>query len=296
MPPLGKHPHAGLCTATILLRGDSIKHWDNIRDIEETAKSGGVLCLHSAGGIVHSEEAHDEDKDESSFTHILYVWFDPGIHRSQLMFPRIEIFEPCQLPMIQERDMRIRLFMGSYMGRTSPVSTYDADILVLDCHLPPGEEEHVILIPSRMDAAIVFIPRFGGSGYFGGSRTPISELETGMLSATGNFMSVRSASSLSLHFFLLAGKSFSLEERTFLLTGHSGAVLATSEEKARSLMEDFERDPDNFGNFFDEEAWHKKNEELDMSYPEESSPPSLTDIPDFPDPGGRLNVTYDDSE
>ena len=78
MPPLGKHPHAGLCTATILLQGDSIKYWDNIRDIEETAKSGGVVCLHSAGGIVHSEEAHHEDKDESSFTHILYVWFDPG--------------------------------------------------------------------------------------------------------------------------------------------------------------------------------------------------------------------------
>lgn len=125
MPPFGKHPHAGLLSLTLLLRGDCVKPWDNIRGASAILRPGGMYAVDSATGIVHSEDRviHNAD-DTGTATHALFIWLDPGIFIREHLPPRLaaaRVFLPSEIPEVKEQGgMKVRVLLGRYLYRTSP--------------------------------------------------------------------------------------------------------------------------------------------------------------------------------
>jgi redox-sensitive bicupin YhaK (pirin superfamily) len=174
MPPFGKHPHAGLLSITLLLRGDYVKPWDNIRGHSATLRPRGMYVVNSGSGIVHSEDNVEHNAhDTGSATHAIFIWLDPGIMRAD--YPDIvasaRVFLPTEIPVVEEQGaMTIRVLLGAYRGgnvaRTSPFGHLASDVQLIEVELRPAacSTQHVIHIPNHHTLAFLFIPRFGGSG------------------------------------------------------------------------------------------------------------------------------------
>jgi len=124
MPPFGKHPHAGLLSLTLLLRGDHVKPWDNIWGESLTLRPGGMYVVDSGTGIVHSEDlVVTNPKDTAKATHAIFMWLDPGIfvRRHAPTVASAHVYLPAQLPEVKEQGgMTVRVLLGHYLGRTSP--------------------------------------------------------------------------------------------------------------------------------------------------------------------------------
>jgi len=124
MPPFNKHPHAGLLSLTLLLRGDYVQPWDNICGESATLYPDGIYVVDSASGIVHSEDKVVRNPaDTSPATHAIFMWLDPGVfirdERSLLASARV--FLPAQIPAVKEQGgMTVRVLLGRYLEYTSP--------------------------------------------------------------------------------------------------------------------------------------------------------------------------------
>jgi redox-sensitive bicupin YhaK (pirin superfamily) len=125
MPPFGKHPHAGLLSLTLLLRGDCVRPWDNIRGDSALLRPGGMYVVDSATGIVHSEDRVVRNPgDTGTATHALFIWLDPGIFIREHLAPRLassRVYLPTEIPEVREQGgMHVRVLLGRYLGRTAP--------------------------------------------------------------------------------------------------------------------------------------------------------------------------------
>lgn len=140
MPPFGKHPHAGLLSLTLLLRGDCVRPWDNIRGESATLRPGGMYVVDSAAGIVHSEDlvVHNPE-DTGTATHALFIWLDPGIFIREHLPPRLavsRVFLPTEIPEVKEQGgMEVRVLLGRYLHRTSPFSHIHRFVLPACLHV-----------------------------------------------------------------------------------------------------------------------------------------------------------------
>ena len=122
MPPFGKHPHAGLLSLTLLLRGDCVQPWDNIHGECATLHPGGMYVVDSAAGVVHSEDRVIANPDDSgAATHAIFLWLDPGIFLERpSTLATSDVFLPAEIPAVTEQGgLTVRVLLGRYLGRTS---------------------------------------------------------------------------------------------------------------------------------------------------------------------------------
>src|SRR5688500_19425908 len=141
------HPHIGLATVTYLFEGE-ILHRDSLGTVQPI-RPGDVNWMTAGRGIVHSERTPPELRVRPSPIFGIQAWVGlPAQHEEAE--PAFLHAGADELPVLQERDARIRLIAGSLYGARSPVPTL-CDLFYADAVLEAGAR--ITLLPEHEERA-----------------------------------------------------------------------------------------------------------------------------------------------
>ena len=141
MPPgtgfdVRPHPHIGLATLTYLYEGDQM-HRDSM-GVVATILPGDVNLMIAGKGVVHSERSTAEGREHGITLHGLQYWLALPAERQEDE-PSFQHADATELPIIEAEGSKVRLVLGAWGGRSSPV-TFPSRALLLDVELTPGAE------------------------------------------------------------------------------------------------------------------------------------------------------------
>ena len=122
------HPHIGLATVTYLFEGE-ILHRDSLGTVQ-AIRPGDVNWMTAGAGIAHSERTPPELRAAGSRISGIQTWV--GLPAAdEEMAPSFLHVPGRDLPVLEERGVRIRLILGDWEGESSPVplrsATFYAD-------------------------------------------------------------------------------------------------------------------------------------------------------------------------
>ena len=113
------HPHIGLATVTYVFAGE-IVHRDSI-GIEQVIRPGEVNWMTAGRGITHSER-FERARREGGPMHAIQSWVAlPKTHEEAA--PHFAHHAGNDLPLEEERGVRLRLLAGEYFGMRAKVET-----------------------------------------------------------------------------------------------------------------------------------------------------------------------------
>lgn len=130
------HPHIGLATLTYLFRGN-IEHRDSL-GTRQIISPGAVNWMTAGRGIVHSERSPQAARTREDWLFGLQTWIalpraleeiDPGFIHTQASV----------LPALDDAGVSLRVIVGEFGGRRSPVETYSETVYV-DARLDAGAQ------------------------------------------------------------------------------------------------------------------------------------------------------------
>ncbi|HZS66053.1 MAG TPA: pirin family protein [Burkholderiales bacterium] len=128
------HPHIGLATVTYLFEGE-ILHRDSLGTVQPI-RAGDVNWMTAGRGIAHSERTPPELRASGARLAGIQLWVGLPA-RDEETAPRFEHTPAARLPVLEERDVRIRLILGEWRGARSPVATL-SPMLYADATLGAG--------------------------------------------------------------------------------------------------------------------------------------------------------------
>jgi redox-sensitive bicupin YhaK (pirin superfamily) len=141
------HPHIGLATVTYLFEGE-ILHRDSLGTVQPI-RPGDVNWMTAGRGIVHSERTPPELRGRPSSVFGIQAWVGlPAEHEEAA--PAFLHVGAGDLPVLQERDARIRLIAGSLYGARSPVPMLSG-MFYADAVLEAGAR--ITLLPEHEERA-----------------------------------------------------------------------------------------------------------------------------------------------
>ena len=112
------HPHIGLATVTYLFEGE-IVHRDSLGTVQPI-RPGDVNWMTAGSGIVHSERTPPELRAAGSRVHGIQIWV--GLPAAdEEMAPSFVHVAGKDLPVLDERGVRLRVILGEWEGESSPV-------------------------------------------------------------------------------------------------------------------------------------------------------------------------------
>jgi len=118
LPP---HPHAGFEVVTYLLDGEFF-HRDS-KGHNQMAKGGDVNWMTSGEGIIHSEGPSENILKDGGIVHLLQLWINLPADKKQLA-STFRHYAGETFPVIENEKAWIKVVIGDYEGKTSPVSTH----------------------------------------------------------------------------------------------------------------------------------------------------------------------------
>ncbi len=140
------HPHIGLATVTYLFEG-AIMHRDSL-GTEQRIEPGAINWMTAGSGIVHSERTPEDLLGRKRRTHGLQLW--AALPREHEEAPAAFSHTPAdRIPEVQLDGARVRVLVGTALGRTSPVPTF-AETLYLDVHLEAGAAIELDRLPDEV--------------------------------------------------------------------------------------------------------------------------------------------------
>jgi len=128
------HPHIGLATVTYLFAGE-ILHRDSLGSVQPI-RPGDVNWMTAGRGIVHSERTPAEQRANGSRVSGIQLWVGLPA-KDEETEARFEHTPAAHLPVMQERDARMRVILGEWRGARSPVVTL-SPMLYADVALDAG--------------------------------------------------------------------------------------------------------------------------------------------------------------
>lgn len=132
------HPHIGLATVTYLFDGGQT-HRDTIGSVQEI-RPGDVNWMTAGRGIAHSERTGAELRAGGHRMHGIQSWV--GLpENDEEAAPHFQNFPADQLPERIEKDVALRMIVGTGFGLTSPVKTF-SPILYADARFEAGGSLH----------------------------------------------------------------------------------------------------------------------------------------------------------
>lgn len=117
IPP---HPHAGFEVMTFLMDGEFF-HRDS-KGHEVIAKGGDVNWMTSGNGIVHSEGPSESFLETGGKLQLLQIWINLPADKKTLP-ASFHHYDGKDLPVINSESGQLKVVLGEYEGRTSPVIT-----------------------------------------------------------------------------------------------------------------------------------------------------------------------------
>ena len=152
-----RHPHTGLATVSWLFEG-TIDHIDSAGNWA-TVRPGWVNLMNAGRGITHSEYS----SKDTTILHGLQLWYAlPDEHR--FSDPGLSSYQP---PVIEGDGYQAKVFLGSLLGSTSPVTTY-IPLTGAEFHIEPGRSVE-IEVPADHEHGLV---RVTGAVYLDGVEVP----------------------------------------------------------------------------------------------------------------------------
>ena len=120
------HPHIGLATVTYLLEGE-IMHRDSVGS-EQPIRPAEVNWMIAGRGITHSER-FEQARAEGGAMHGLQAWVAlPS--ESEETDPSFLHYGAQQLPVLQERGLKVRIIAGRAFGQEAQVRTHSPTFYV----------------------------------------------------------------------------------------------------------------------------------------------------------------------
>ncbi len=177
------HPHRGIETITYVLNG-SVEHGDSLGNTGELG-AGDVQWMTAGSGIMHQEMPKGNHQGQM---HGFQLWANlPS--SLKMTAPRYQDIKGADLPEIVDDDgTRIKIIIGDFYGKQSPVDGIAAEPQYLDVFVPANTRKTLPIDTYRKAFAYVF----EGSGDFVNASTP-----TGVLvekSVAGEEINVRDMS------------------------------------------------------------------------------------------------------
>jgi redox-sensitive bicupin YhaK (pirin superfamily) len=128
------HPHIGLATVTYLFEGE-ILHRDSLGTVQPI-RPGDVNWMTAGRGIVHSERTPPALRAAGPRVHGIQTWV--GLPAAdEEMAPSFVHVPGRDLPVLDERGVRLRVILGEWEGESSPVPLRSATFYV-DAKLDAG--------------------------------------------------------------------------------------------------------------------------------------------------------------
>ena len=157
------HPHRGIETITYVLNG-SVEHGDSLGNVGEL-ESGDVQWMTAGSGILHQEMPKGNSLGQM---HGFQLWANlPSALK--MTTPRYQDIKGNDLPEITDNDgTRVKIIIGEFWGKKSPVDGIAADPQYLDIYIPPGIRKTLPVDTYRQAFAYVF----EGTGRFTDASTP----------------------------------------------------------------------------------------------------------------------------
>jgi redox-sensitive bicupin YhaK (pirin superfamily) len=118
LPP---HPHAGFEVVTYLLNGEFF-HRDS-KGHDQTAKAGDVNWMTSGAGIIHSEGPTENLLKNGGTVQLLQLWINLPADKKQLA-STFRHYAGDTMPVIEKEKTWLKVIIGAYEGKTSPISTH----------------------------------------------------------------------------------------------------------------------------------------------------------------------------
>lgn len=118
IPP---HPHAGFEVVTYIIDGEFF-HRDS-KGHEQVAKPGDINWMTSGSGIVHSEGPTDAFLEKGGKLELMQVWINLPSGKKKLN-ASFKNYPSATLPVVENETSRIKVLIGSYEGKTSPIATH----------------------------------------------------------------------------------------------------------------------------------------------------------------------------
>ncbi len=153
------HPHIGLATVTYLFEGE-ILHRDSL-GVVQSIRPGEVNWMTAGRGIVHSERTPPQPRERGDRLSGIQLWVAlPHAHEEDS--PSFVHHAASALPVIEDRNVRLRVIVGELHGARSPVKTLSA-MFYADAALEAGAE---LALPPDYEERAVFVSQ--GSAMVGG--------------------------------------------------------------------------------------------------------------------------------
>jgi redox-sensitive bicupin YhaK (pirin superfamily) len=161
------HPHRGIETITYVLAG-SVEHGDSLGN-RGTLGAGDLQLMTAGSGILHQEMPQGNARGQM---HGFQLWANlPG--HLKMTAPRYQDIKSADLPEIIDDDGTVvRVVIGSFWGRKSPVDGIAADPQYLDISVPAGVRKTFKVDTYRRAFAYVF----AGTGRFADASRPTGVL------------------------------------------------------------------------------------------------------------------------
>ena len=150
------HPHINLATITYLFDGE-IHHRDSL-GTSQVIKPGAVNLMVAGRGIAHSERSPASARPEAAPLHGLQLWMALP-EADEETAPAFHHYPETALPAWTEDGAVVRLLMGSWNGRTSPVRTFSPTVYLtadlasgVELSMPDAAERGLYVVQGTVDA------------------------------------------------------------------------------------------------------------------------------------------------
>lgn len=158
------HPHRGIETITYVLEGE-VEHADSLGN-RGILGPGSIQWMTAGSGIVHQEMPLGDTKGQM---HGFQLW--ANLPRDlKMTTPRYQDIGATDLPVeVDDDGTVVKVLIGSFWGKKSPVDGIAANPMLLDISVPAGRRK-TFKVDTRANA-LAYV--FAGSGRFRDASDPI---------------------------------------------------------------------------------------------------------------------------
>lgn len=155
------HPHRGFNTFTYMIDGH-MEHQDSMGNTGNLGPGSGQW-MKAASGVIHSEMP----KQENGLMRGFQLWVNlPAANKMDM--PEYQEYQSDAFPLIETSEYSVKIIIGSFAGKTSPIVDDITEVSYLDVQVHAGKHfQHEL--PAENNN---FLYVFEGDGQLNGQKVP----------------------------------------------------------------------------------------------------------------------------
>jgi len=224
------HPHRGFSTFTYMIEGH-MEHKDSMGNTGNLGP-GDAQLMKAGSGVIHSEMPKQTNGSMRGFQ----LWINlPAANKMDT--PEYQEYASTDFPVVETSECRIKIIMGNFADKQSPIIDDITDVSYFDVELKTGKHfQHELASENNS-----FLYVFEGDGQLNGETVPLNTLI--VLGATDYQLDFR-AGEQGARFIIVSGKPINESIVQY------GPFVMNTREEIDQAMRDFQSN-----NFVHDRAW-----------------------------------------